>query len=104
VKIYLTGAADFKNGTIINAGQPTGFSIFSNSSQPIKLYNSGDFAGLVYAPFAFVDVANSGGLYGVVWANTVQVNNSGSVFIDIDVLNSFLIKKIQIASWKLDRG
>ena len=101
VNIYLVGAADFKNGSSVNiTGNPTDFSLFSNSSSAITLYHGSTFKGLIYAPFASVEVKNSGNFYGMVWADTVDIKNSGEVFIDLTLMNKMQSNKIQLLSWK----
>ena len=105
VNIYLTGEADFKNGSTVNViGSPANFSLFSNSSQNILIYNSSTFKGLIYAPFASVTVNHAGDFYGLVWAKQATIRNSGDVYIDLTLMNSKLSKKIELLSWKETRS
>ena len=73
VNIFLTGGFDAKNGSSItlspNPLDATKFSIFSNSTSKIDFKHSSTFVGLVYAPYAPVDVKNSAAFYGAVWGS-----------------------------------
>ena len=86
VRIYLDGKAEFKNGSSINIlGSPTNFSIISKSSQDIILKNNTTFKGLIYAPLADIHVYNTADFYGVVWGDSVYLNNSGNFWVDSSV-------------------
>lgn len=111
VNIYLTGIVDAedgeleaKNGSEINnLSQPTDFSIFSQSSQDIIFKHSSDFKGMVYAPNAHVEMKNSAGVYGLIWANTATIHNSGDFYFDEAMKDKFLSPykyTIETLSWK----
>ena len=113
VNIYLDGIIDAedgeleaKNGSAINnLGQSTDFSIFSNSSQDIIFKHSSDFKGMVYAPNADVQLNNSAGVYGLIWGNTVGINNSGGFYFDEAIKDKYLSPDnytIEVLSWKDD--
>jgi hypothetical protein len=110
VNIYLTGGANFGNGSVVNTNAPTSFNMYSNYVNPgngssdILVNNSGAFSGLIYAPYANVQINNSGDFYGVAWGGVVQQNNSGNVYVDLDMMNKFMLKKIQFVAWKQNRG
>lgn len=104
VNIYLYGAANFKNGSTVNiTGKPTDVSIYSNTSDSIVMYHGSSFSGFIYAPFANVEVKNSGNFYGLVWAQEVDMKNSGDVYIDLQLLKKYLSNKVQLLSWKEER-
>lgn len=101
VKIFLTGPADFKNGsTINNTGNPGNLFLYSNSGQDITFYHGSSFRGVVYAPFASVEIKNSADFYGVLWAGAVDIKNSGNVYIDLSTLNRLISDKIEVAYWR----
>ena len=101
VKIYLTGELDAKNGSSINlVGDPPDFTIYSNSSDPITLFNSSLFKGTIYAPYASVEVKNSADFYGLVWADEVDIKNSGDVYIDLSIVKENPSDEITLLSWK----
>lgn len=105
VNIYLSGSASFKNSGAINpGGQPTDFNLFSNSSATITVANSAEFKGLIYAPKAWVDMKNSGDVYGVIWGTDVTIRNSANMFVDLSLLNKFQSSRLSLISWKANRG
>lgn len=101
VNMYLTGSLEAKEGSAINeAGNPTDLSIFSNSAGKVVLKNNGDFRGLIYAPYADVQINNKADFYGAVWGKSVQVMNGGDVYIDAALLEKYPVKACTILSWK----
>ena len=101
VNIFLTGKLDAKNGSSINfTDKPTDFSIFSNSTADITLFNSGDFKGLVYAPLATVEIKNSGYFYGAIWGETVDIKASGRVFYDTALKDTNPLDDLNVLSWR----
>ena len=101
VNIFLTGKLDAKNGSEINnTGNPTDFSIYSNSTTKISFGNSGDFKGFVYAPFAPIDMKNGSYVYGVVWGANVDVKNSGTFYYDTALSDKYGSNDLILASWR----
>ena len=114
VNIYLTGSMEAKNGSTINTtGNPTDLNLYANGGDPnrnrgigyglgesIILKNDGDFKGLIYSPYSPITVMNSGDFYGVAWGETVEIKNSGDVYIDIALMQSYLSNVIQLLTWK----
>ncbi len=101
VAIYLTGSADFKNGSTLNiSGSPDRFSLFSNANVTIDLYHGSAFKGLLYAPYADVEVKNSADFYGLVWADALDIKNTGDVYIDTSLMSRYPANKINLISWK----
>ena len=104
VYIYLTGGANFKNGSSVNIfGVPTDFFLYSNSSADIDIFHGGSFKGFLYAPYSNVEIKNSGDFYGIVWASYVDIKNSGSVFIDLSLTKKTYSNKTRVTSWKESR-
>lgn len=103
VNIYLEGPLDAKNGSMINiTGDPTDFTLFSNSTDSIVFKHGSDFNGLVYAPYAAVEMKNSADVRGAVWANTFDIKNSGELFFDIQLRNKFMTDsgRLVVTAWK----
>ncbi len=101
VNIFLTGKLDAKNGAIINNnGLPTDFTVFSNSNQLIGIHHGGVFKGLIYAPYATVELKNSADLYGAIWAKTVDLKNSGEVYFDTALKDKYLLSDLNVLSWR----
>ena len=90
VYIYLTGGLEAKNGSTINVtGNPTDVTIYSNSSENIDFKNSSIVKGAVYAPYANVNIHNSSDFYGMVWAETIDLKNSGNIYYDTALQGTF---------------
>ncbi len=101
VTIYLVGRMEAKAGSAINmTGPPTAFSLFSNSTQDIILKNSGTLQGEIYAPEAFVEVKNNGDFYGTIWGETVDLKNSGILYVDAALIERRWDSTVYLASWK----
>ena len=103
VNIYLTGSLDAKNGSSINltgTGTPPDFTILSNSTDKIDFKHSSTFKGMVYAPYANVAVKNSADVYGMIWANEVDIKNSGEVYFDTALKDKCLADTVSIVSWR----
>jgi len=101
VNIYLTGGLDAKNGSSVNVtGDPTDFSLFSNSTDGIDFKHGSAFKGTVYAPYASVVVKNSANVYGMIWANEVDIKNSGELYFDTALKDKWLDDTVSIVSWR----
>jgi len=103
VNIFLTGPFEAKNGSSIvltpNALDTAKFSIFSNSTSKIDFKHSSTFAGLVYAPFAPIDIKNSAAAYGAIWGANVDIKNSGTLYFDTAIRDKFLSNNLSKVSW-----
>ncbi|MDD5451650.1 MAG: pilus assembly PilX N-terminal domain-containing protein [Desulfovibrionales bacterium] len=101
VNIYLAGGVDAKNGSAINiTGVPPDFTIYSNSTDSIVFRHGGTFKGTVYAPYASVEMKNSSDVYGLIWANTSDIKNSGEFYFDTALKDKYLSDNVSILSWK----
>ncbi|HUV49431.1 MAG TPA: pilus assembly PilX N-terminal domain-containing protein [Anaerolineae bacterium] len=103
VNIFLEGGLEAKNGSTINVvGNATDFAIFSNSASKIDFKHNSEFKGLVYAPFAPVDMKNSSSVYGAIWAKTLDIKNSGTLYFDTALKNKYsnTTNNMLIQSWK----
>lgn len=104
VNIFLTGTFDAKNGSsIVLTPDPldtTKFSIFSNSTSKIDFKHSSTFVGLVYAPYAPIDVKNSAAFYGSIWGSSVDIKNSGTVYFDSALKDKYLSNNLTKTTWR----
>ena len=101
VTLYITGQLEAKEGSSINmTGNPPDLRIYSNSSDPIILKNDGDFKGVVYAPLAPIEVKNSGDFYGICWGSSLELKNSGNIYVDVSAMRRYLTDQIILLSWK----
>jgi len=108
VNIFLEGGLDTRNSTTINVidslgnpGKPTDFTIFSNSTDRIDFKHNSEFRGLVYAPFAEVDMKNGSAVYGAIWANTIDIKNSGTLYYDTALKDKYvnITNDLSLLSW-----
>ncbi len=100
VNLFISGELDGKNGTITHAsGDPKKFAIFSDRSDPISLSNSSAFYGVIYAPFADLDIFNGAAIYGAIFAKIVDVKNSGNFYFDVALKDKYLAKDVAMSSW-----
>ena len=101
VNIYVTGALDAKHGSAINtSGQPTDVTIYSNATDDITFENGGDLKGAVYAPYAKVEIENSGDFYGMIWAKDALIHNPGVFYFDTALKDQFTSNEICLLSWR----
>ncbi|MDD5153251.1 MAG: pilus assembly PilX N-terminal domain-containing protein [Desulfovibrionales bacterium] len=101
VNIYLAGGLDAKNGSAINiTGAPPDFTIYSNSTDSIVFRHGGTFKGTVYAPYAPVEMKNSSDVYGLIWANTSDIKNTGEFYFDTALKDKYLSDNVSILSWR----
>ena len=101
VNIYLTGALDAKYGSGINTtGQPTDVTIYSNATDDITFEHGGDLKGAIYAPYAKVELKNSGDVYGMIWAKDVLIDNPGVFYFDTALKDQFTSSEVCLLSWR----
>jgi hypothetical protein len=100
VRVFLTGPFDSKNSSRVDViGNPTDFSIFSNSTDKIDFKNGSEFKGFVYGPYADINVKNGGDVYGAIWGGNVDIKNSGTLYFDTAIRNKFLSNNLSKVSW-----
>ncbi|MBI5591879.1 MAG: pilus assembly PilX N-terminal domain-containing protein [Deltaproteobacteria bacterium] len=100
VNLFISGGLNGKNGTITHdSGDPKKFAILSDRSDPVSLSNSSAFYGVVYVPFADLDIFNHAAIYGAILAKTVDVKNSGNFYFDIALKDKYLTKDVAMSSW-----
>ncbi len=107
VNIYLDGTFETKNSTSItvidafgNPGLPEDFTIYSKSTDDIIFKHATDFIGTIYAPYAAVDLTNSSDVYGLIWADTALIHNSGAYFYDSALKDKWLSKTVNVFAWR----
>lgn len=101
VNIYLEGDADFGYGSAINLnGNPPELTVYVKGNRTIRFFNDASFKGILYAPHSSVEIKNDGNFYGVLWAGSADVKNSGNVFIDMNALHAITTNQLVLVSWK----
>jgi hypothetical protein len=100
VHIYLSGELNGKDGTITHiGGDPKKFVIFSDTSDPVSLSNASAFYGVIYAPYASLEIYNHAPLYGAILAGSVNVKNSGDFYFDKALKDKYLTRDVVMSSW-----
>ena len=100
VNIHLSGELNGKNGTITHAGgDPKKFAIFSDSAAPVSLSTAIAFYGVIYAPYASLEINNHEALYGAVLAGAVEVKNAGNFYFDRALKDKYLTQDVVMSSW-----
>ncbi len=100
VHIYLSGELNGKNGTITHdVGDPKKFAIFSDTADPVSLSIARAFYGIIYAPYADLEIDNHAPLYGAILAGTVDMKNSGDFYFDKALKDKYLTQDVVMSSW-----
>ncbi|MBW2153164.1 MAG: pilus assembly PilX N-terminal domain-containing protein [Deltaproteobacteria bacterium] len=101
VNIFLHGKLEAKNGAIINLnGAPKEFRVYSDHTDSIEFKNSSAFRGLIYAPYAKVEIKNSADVYGAIWSKETEIKNSGDIYFDTSVKDVLLSNNLALVAWK----
>lgn len=109
VNIYLNGGFNARSGSFLIYTSatvlPSDFSIYSNASATITLEHFGEFKGMIYAPYASVDIDNGGGfapptVYGLVWANNGTLHEPGQFYFDTALKTKLSTNNVTTVSWK----
>lgn len=92
LKLYLGGKmqADYGSTIITENHLDTGtrLKIFgTNECESIVLMNSGDLSAAIYAPYADLEIKNSGALYGALTGDSLTIKNSGAFYFDVRLLD-----------------
>lgn len=107
INIYMSNGCG--NGKLIEAGvnadifilgNPTQLNFFTDSTDSISFKHGTEFYGMVYAPYASVEMKNSADAYGLIFANTVSIKNSGEFYFDTAILDNFTSDDITVVSWR----
>lgn len=102
VVFFLTGEVDIKpNSEVVTAsGKPTDFLLFSNSDDDIKLFPNGDFEGLIYAPYADINLQPNSAVRGLVFGNNLTLNPGSESFIDTCLLDVLTAPYVEVTQWR----
>ncbi|MHC4212216.1 MAG: DUF7305 domain-containing protein [Planctomycetota bacterium] len=92
LKLYVNGKMQADNGSTIitenHLDTGTRLKIFgTNECESIILMNSGDLSAAIYAPYASLEIKNSGALYGALTGDSLTMKNSGEFFFDVRLLD-----------------
>ena len=81
-------------------GSTLDFSIFSNSTDKIVFKHGSAFKGVVYAPYALIEIKNSADTYVLIWGGAIDIKNSGQFYFDEALNNKFTSKRVVAVSWQ----
>jgi hypothetical protein len=97
-----------KNGSAINQnGETTDFAIYSNSNSSnndILMHNGSAFTGIIYAPYAEIDLRNSSAIYGAIWGSEIIFHNSVNLFFDEALTGKYELtntNELSLVSWEI---
>ena len=74
--------------------------MFSNSTDGIDFKHNSTFKGTVHDPYADVVVKNSADVYGMIWANGLDIKNTGELYFDTALKDKWLSDTVEIVSWR----
>jgi hypothetical protein len=89
-------------GDVTTMGQPINFQIWgtaTSGSQTFKVSGNGIFSGVIYAPFADVELKGNAAVAGSVVANTIDVSGSNVAFHYDESLGNFGGNPFRVAAW-----
>lgn len=107
VRIFLDGPFRMQpNGnTILNKdGAALNFQIFSKSTEEIRIQPSGNLQAFIYAPLAEVQIQPSGNFMGNVWAESIQIQPGGDIYIDTSIGDEMITNNLEIHAWYERQG
>ncbi len=100
--VFLRGPMRLQPGCIFNMnnGEPTNLMIFSDSEEEVRLQPSNIFRGLVYAPYADLQIQPLGVMCGVFWGNTATLQPNEEIYIDLALLDKFRSVNVRMVQWE----
>lgn len=109
VRIFLDGGFNMNNHTqlIVDGNSPQDFQIYSKSSEMIRVLPHGGLSAFIYAPlaeFRLQPLVGGGDFKGNVWANRVQIQPHGDIFLDTSITEMMLMNTLEIHAWYEQQG
>jgi hypothetical protein len=92
LSLYLGGNMQADNGSLLitenHVTTGTRLKIYgTNTCTSIILMNSGELSAAIYAPYADLELKNSGAAYGAFTGNNLEMKNSGEFYYDTRLLD-----------------
>jgi len=101
VRIFVKNSMKvWPNSTVNHGGLPGDFQIISPVQSEIKILPNSNYNGMIYAPNADVRVMPNGDYFGLIWAYEAEVKPSGAAYIDIALLEQFLLNELVLQHWR----
>ena len=109
LEMYVGGDLDLTGQGVMNQFQnPEAFQAWgtapAGSSQSIKVAGNGDFAGIVYAPNADVDVNGNGNVSGAIVGDNITLVGNAAFHYDVNLKNKEDGGTMAIGRWRELRG
>jgi hypothetical protein len=109
LKIYIGGDLDLTGQGVLNDEQnPEGFQVWGTASsavgQSIKVAGNGDFAGILYAPNADVQMHGNGNISGAVVGDNITMSGNAAFHYDVNLKNLDDDGSFSISRWRELRG
>jgi hypothetical protein len=68
------------------------------------MHHGSEFTGIIYAPYAEIDMKNSSAIYGAIWGSDITIRNSGELFFDEALTDKYELtntNELSLASWRV---
>ena len=80
VTLYVTGSVDIQGrGITVADTNPEKFAVYVVGGADVKLQNTSEFHGVVYAPNSFIEISGRGQFFGAFVGKTVKVTNDAVI-------------------------
>jgi hypothetical protein len=107
VRIFLDGSFRMQPNTstlVTDTGNPQDFQIFSKSTEEIRIQPRGDITAFIYAPLADIQLQPQGNFIGNIWADSIQVQPQGDIYVDTSIADQWLMNNLEIHAWYEQQG
>ena len=78
---------------------PRNSPFFQTRPTPVSLSTASAFYGVIYAPYADLEINNHEALYGAVLAGAVEMKNAGNFYFDRSLKDKYLTQDVVMSSW-----
>ncbi len=109
LKIYVGGDLDLTGKGVLNSEQkPEAFQVWgtavSGAGQSIKVAGNGDFAGILYAPNADLEIKGNGNVSGAAVGEDITLTGNAAFHYDLNLKNLDSDGSYSISRWRELRG
>lgn len=105
LELYVGGDLDLTGQGVMNQPMnPEGFQVWgtaaSGSSQTVKVAGNGDFAGIIYAPNADVEIKGNGNVSGAAVGDDITLTGNAAFHYDVNLKNRQDGGAMSIGRWR----
>jgi len=109
LEIYVGGDLDLTGKGVLNSEQkPEAFQVWgtaaSGAGQTIKVAGNGDFAGILYAPNADLEIKGNGNVSGAAVGEDITLTGNAAFHYDLNLKNLDSDGSFSISRWRELRG